>query len=122
MNWFLMGLKRYTDFSGRSRRSEYWYFFLIYLIIVFALVFLENGFSFTPGKSAVAGVLSSIFMLAMLIPSLALSIRRLHDIGKSGWWLLLCLIPVVGFALIYFACLDGEAESNRFGANPKAVT
>jgi uncharacterized membrane protein YhaH (DUF805 family) len=119
MNWFLTALKKYAVFSGRSRRSEYWYFGLFYLVIYLGLVMVDGitgSFDFRSGF----GLLSGLFTLAVLIPSLSVSVRRLHDTGRSGWWLLIGLIPVVGaIILIVFLAQDGEAGTNRFGANPK---
>ena len=122
MNWFLMALKNYVGFSGRSRRSEYWYFTLFYLVIAIVLSVLD-GILFggsVDGKGT--PVLSGLFMLAMLLPSVAVGIRRLHDTDRSGWWLLIGLVPLVGFiVLIVFFVQDSRPGDNRFGANPKGV-
>ena len=122
MNWFLMALKNYVGFSGRSRRSEYWYFTVFYLVIAIVLSVLD-GILF--GGSAVGKgtpVLSGLFMLAMLLPSIAVGIRRLHDTDRSGWWLLMGLVPLVGvIVLIVFFVQDSKPGDNRFGPNPKGV-
>ena len=122
MNWFLMALKNYVGFSGRSRRSEYWYFTLFYLVIAIVLSVLD-GILFggsVDGKGT--PVLSGLFMLAMLLPSIAVGIRRLHDTDRSGWWLLIGLVPLVGFiVLIVFFVQDSKPGDNRFGPNPKGV-
>lgn len=120
MNWYLEALKKYAVFSGRSRRKEYWYFVLFNLIIGFALGFVDGLAGWFDPEIGI-GLLGGIYNLAILIPSIAVAVRRLHDIGKSGWWLLLIFIPVVGaLVLIVFACFDSEPETNRFGPNPKA--
>ncbi|WP_020604796.1 DUF805 domain-containing protein [Spirosoma spitsbergense] len=103
-------LKKYNDFDGRARRSEYWYFFLINVLISQGLnlinTLLFNG-------SAVVGWLIILFNLAILIPSVAVAVRRMHDAGKSGWYV---LIPVYNLIL---ACTESVKESNQYGANPK---
>jgi uncharacterized membrane protein YhaH (DUF805 family) len=122
MNWFLVALGKFATFSGRSRRKEYWYFTLVYLIaeVVLAVIDMATGLY---SESTGIGVLSGIFALAMLLPSLSVTVRRLHDTGRSAWWLLIGLIPLLGaIVLLVFMMLDGESGSNRFGENPKAVT
>ena len=122
MNWFLMALKNYVGFSGRSRRSEYWYFTLFYLVIAIVLSVLD-GILFggsVDGKGT--PVLSGLFMLAMLLPSIAVGMRRLHDTDRSGWWLLIGMIPILGaIVLIVFFVQDSKPGDNRFGPNPKGV-
>lgn len=113
MEWYLMPLQKYAQFSGRSRRKEYWMFFLGNLIIGFALGMVD----------AVTGIgfLGILYMLATLIPGIAVSIRRLHDTGKSGWWLLIGLVPLVGaIALIVFMATEGTRGPNEFGPDPKS--
>ncbi|MBF0239945.1 MAG: DUF805 domain-containing protein [SAR324 cluster bacterium] len=109
MNWYIEVLKKYAVFSGRSQRKEYWMFFLFNLIISFVLGFIE-GFAGGPG------ITPNIYSLAVLVPSIAVGVRRMHDTDHSGWWLLL---PVVNFI---FLVLDSQPEENRFGTNPKDVT
>ncbi len=121
MNWFLVALKKYATFSGRSRRSEYWYFILFYLLICIVLGILDGIIGSSGGASGI-GILSGIFMLAMFLPSLAVGVRRLHDTDRSGWWILIGLIPLIGaIVLIVFFVQDSQAGENRFGANPKAA-
>lgn len=120
MSWFLLALKKYATFRGRSQRSEYWYFFLFYLLIVLALAFLDvllGTFSEAEG----IGLFSGLFVLAMLLPSLAVGVRRLHDIGRTGWWLLIAFVPIIGtLVLLVFAVQDSEPGTNAYGPNPKA--
>lgn len=121
MKWFLAALRKYADFSGRARRSEYWYFALFYLLICFALAFID-GLIGSMNAAAGIGILSGLFVLAMLIPSLAVTVRRLHDTDRSGWWFFISLVPLIGpIVLLVFSVQDSQAGANRFGSNPKAV-
>ena len=106
MNYYLKVLKNYATFSGRARRSEYWYFALFNVIIAFVLAFV--------GLLMGTTVLSNIYSLAILVPSIAVGVRRMHDVGKSGWFL---LIPIYNLIL---ACTDGVKGENEYGADPKA--
>jgi uncharacterized membrane protein YhaH (DUF805 family) len=113
MNWYLQVLRKYAEFNGRARRTEYWMFALFSLIASAVLGFVETTAGIEPA-------LSGIYGLAVLIPTLAVSVRRLHDTDRSGWWLLLGLVPVIGIiVLIVFAVLEGQPGPNRFGPNPK---
>ena len=106
---------QYVGFSGRARRSEYWYFVLFNFIVSFVLSFLGNYVGFF-------SILGTIWSLAVLLPSLAVCVRRLHDIGKAWTWILLGLIPVVGqIILIVFFCQDSQPGENQFGPNPKGM-
>lgn len=119
MSWFLLALKKYATFSGRSQRSEYWYFFLFYLLIVFALAMLDVLLG-SYSDSGELGLFSGAFVLAMLIPSLAVGVRRLHDIGRTGWWLLIGFVPIIGtIVLLVFAVTDSEPGTNAYGPDPK---
>lgn len=113
MNYYLDVLKKYAVFEGRARRQEYWMFVLINIIIMGLLGAAERML----GSS---GILANLYSLAILVPVLAVSVRRLHDTGRSGWLLLIGLIPVVGsIVLLVFMVLDGEADANAFGPAPK---
>jgi uncharacterized membrane protein YhaH (DUF805 family) len=121
MNWFLAVLKKYAVFSGRAQRAEYWYFVLFYLIIMMVLAFID-AMTGTFSEESGIGLLSGVFSLATLIPTLAVSVRRLHDTGRSGWWLLLSLIPLIGaIVLLVFFVQDSTEGDNAYGLNPKAV-
>lgn len=121
MNWFLLALRKYAVFSGRSRRSEYWYFTLGYLLILLPLYLLDHGMGTYSQKTEI-GLFSGIYSLLMLLPFLAVAARRLHDTGKSGWWQLIALIPYLGaLVLIAFLIRDSVPGSNAYGPNPKAV-
>ena len=117
MSWFLMALKKYAEFSGRSRRSEYWFFILFYILIAIALAFVDGAM----GAATGFGVLSGIFALAMFIPSLAVTVRRLHDTDRSGWWILIGFIPLIGTIVMFVFMVLDSTGPNRFGPNPKEV-
>ena len=119
MNWFMTSVRKYAVFSGRSRRSEYWFFVLFYFLFCIALTIVDMVAG-TMSETGEIGLFSSLFALAMFIPSLAVGVRRLHDIGKSGWWLLIGIIPLVGWILlIVWACFDSQPGANAYGPNPK---
>lgn len=108
---------KWSDFKGRSRRREYWYFALANIIVSILLAVVDN----VVFKSAGTGPLGGLYSLVVLVPGLAVSFRRLHDIGKSAWWLLVALIPLVGLVvLIYFTVKDSEPD-NIYGPNPKQI-
>jgi len=118
MDWMLLPLRRYAEFTGRSRRQEYWMFFLFVMLVTIGLSIIEEILGLRIGE---AGILSGLFSLAILIPGIAVGIRRLHDIDRSGWWLLIGLVPLVGaIVLIVFMATRGTAGDNRFGADPIA--
>ena len=128
MSWYLMVWKRYVDFSGRSRRSEYWYFALFNFIIEFVLVILAvalGGFSSGDGESmnpiaVPVFFVCTLYVLATFIPSLAVGVRRLHDTGRSAWWILINFIPYAGgIWFIVLMCLDSVPGPNQWGPNPK---
>ena len=122
MNWYLDVLKKYAVFSGRARRKEYWMFFLFNLIITVVLILIDSLMgTFSP--QAGLGLLSGLYSLAVLIPSIAVTVRRLHDTGRSGWWILIGLIPIIGtIVLLIFMVLDSQPGENQYGPNPKATT
>jgi uncharacterized membrane protein YhaH (DUF805 family) len=121
LSWFIEALKKYAVFSGRSRRKEYWYFVLFVVIISIVLSIIDGLFG-TYHRSTGAGLLSSIFSLAVLIPSIAVSVRRLHDIDRTGWWVLISLVPLVGWiVLLVFHVQDSTPGTNRYGPNPKST-
>ena len=108
-------LSQYVGFSGRARRSEYWYFTLFNVIVGFVLGFLSNFVS-------IFSIVASLYSLAVLLPAIAVCVRRLHDIGKSGWWYFIAFVPIVGsIILIIWFCKDSEPGDNQFGPNPKEM-
>jgi uncharacterized membrane protein YhaH (DUF805 family) len=119
MNWIGQALKKSVTFSGRSQRAEYWYFVLFYLTGYGALAVADHWIG-TWSRAADIGLLSGVFVFTMFLPFLAVSVRRLHDIGKSGWWNLIGFIPYAGaIALNLFLAIDGDSAPNQYGANPK---
>lgn len=117
----------YANFTGRARRSEYWYFYLFNIIIMVPLLiafvaFADEGGGLEP-ISLIALILLIIVGLLLFIPSLAVAVRRLHDTGKSGWWYLIGVIPIVSYigsiVLLVFYCMDSEPFTNKWGPNPK---
>jgi len=126
--YFLDTLKyRYAKFDGRASRSEFWYFALFFFIgsFIFGMIdalIVNPMLGATPAQMGQGGILQFIFALALMVPSIALAVRRLHDIGKSGWWYLIVFIPIVGvLVLLYFFVLDSQPGSNQYGPNPKGM-
>jgi len=122
MNWYLKVLKQYADFNGRARRKEYWMFFLFNMIFAIIAMVLDNLLGIAM-KGIGYGPLYGLYLLAIIIPSIAVGVRRLHDIGKSGWMMLISLIPLIGgiWLLVLFVT-DGNPGENEYGANPKEMT
>lgn len=118
MEYVKLAFSKFADFKSRSRRSEFWYFLLFDIVVTVALFFVESltGLRTEDGT----GFISSIFGLVMLIPSLSVFVRRMHDIGKSGLWFFLIFVPVIGFIVhIYLLVQDGQPGPNKWGLNPK---
>jgi uncharacterized membrane protein YhaH (DUF805 family) len=117
MHYYTDVLKKYAVFTGRAPRAEYWYFVLFNFIISILLSIVSGIIS---DKMSILGM---VYLLAVMIPSIAVGIRRLHDIGKSGWWLLLGLIPIIGTIwIIVLLVMDSQPEANVYGPNPKNPT
>ncbi|WLD93341.1 DUF805 domain-containing protein [Alkalihalobacillus sp. AL-G] len=113
MQWYLKVIKNYVKFEGRARRKEYWMFVLFNFLISLAVSLIGMAFDADT-------LLSILYSLAVLLPSLAVSVRRLHDIGRTGWWILISLVPLIGaIVLLVFNCLDSESTENQYGPNPK---
>ncbi|MEQ1687849.1 MAG: DUF805 domain-containing protein [Sphingopyxis sp.] len=119
MDWMLMAWKKYADFSGRARRKEYWMFVLGYIIMVIIASIVDGVLGMTGMIGGVYGPLVSLVGLAALVPSIAVGVRRLHDQDKSGWFMLLALIPLVNIVLLVFMCLEGTSGPNQYGPDPK---
>jgi len=121
MNWYLQVLKKYADFSGRARRKEYWMFVLFNFIFIFVAVIIDNILGTTFGQVGY-GIFYLLYVLAVFIPSWAVAVRRLHDVGKSGWMLLVGFIPIIGFIwLLVLLVADGDPGENRYGPNQKRI-
>ncbi len=124
MYWYLKCWKQYIDFQGRARRKEYWVFTLVNIIIY--LLFYILSFSMMYDSSGILSLTTSIifflYTVATILPSIAVTMRRLHDTGRSGWWYLLNVIPLVGsICLLVLLCLDSEPGENQWGENPKGI-
>ena len=117
MNYYSICLSKFADFSGRARRREYWTFALVNCLIAMLLLILGLAFG---EDSPASNIMVTIFYLIMLVPSLSVSVRRLHDIGKSGWWLFIGFIPLIGsLLLLVWSLMDSEPGENQYGKNPK---
>ena len=132
MHWFIDPIKNhYADFKGRASRQEYWMFALVYFLVVFIGIIVAGGLSFLFSLNSaedsmapffiVFGVLM-LFVLAVTIPQLALQVRRLHDINRSGWWYLVALVPYIGgFVMLIMSCIAGKPGINKWGPNPYGI-
>ena len=119
MKWYLGVLKKYAVFSGRARRKEYWYFALFSTLVQLLLMVIDYSIGTSDLKTGTS-LLVAIYSLAVAIPYLAVSVRRLHDTGRSGWWLLIVLVPIIGgLALLVFTLQDSKPGENQYGPNPK---
>lgn len=117
IEWAKTALRRWKDFSGRARRKEYWSYTIASFVAVLIATIVDRAI-FGEGKNVISALLS----LGLLVPTLAAYFRRLHDSGKSGWWLLLWLVPIVGWIVIFiFTLLDSQPGGNKYGANPKGI-
>ncbi|WP_066070632.1 DUF805 domain-containing protein [Neobacillus soli] len=115
MAWYLKVFKNYAVFEGRARRKEYWMFYLFNAIAPIILLLLATA-------SDSLAILLIIYLLGTLIPSLAVLVRRMHDIGKSGWWILINFVPFVGgIILLIITCTDSQEGANQYGPNPKTL-
>jgi len=128
MNYYLKVIRNYVTFTGRARRSEYWYFVLFNIIFAIAAMLLDNLFGTTLkvdtayGNALPYGLIYIVYSLFVFIPGLAVLVRRLHDVGKSGWFFFICFIPIVGAIwLLVLACTDSNVGINKYGPNPKGI-
>lgn len=120
MNWYFEVLKKYADFNGRARRKEFWYFSLFSSIIGLLTIIIDDLIGTT---SHGFGLLSIVYDLAIFLPAIGVYVRRLHDTNRSGWWVLISLIPIVGFiVLLIFLVQDSQPGENEYGKNPKDLT
>jgi len=115
MNWYVEAFRKYAQFSGRARRMEFWMFTLINLLVIVGLLVFSD-------KLRLASILLAIYCFGMVIPNLALTVRRLHDTGRSGWWILIGIVPLIGaIAMLIFEVLPGDVGDNAYGPDPKAA-
>lgn len=120
MDYFLQALKNYAVFSGRARRKEYWMFMLFQMLFAFVAILADHllGTDMNGG----GGAIYLLYTLALFIPGLAVAVRRLHDVDKSGWFLLIVLVPLVGMVwLLVLDCTEGKPGDNEYGSDPKAM-
>jgi len=119
MNWYLEAINKYAEFSGRARRKEYWFFVLFNILISIMLGIVDRVTgSFDPATGV--GLFGGIYAIGILIPGLTVTVRRLHDTNRSGWWVLLPLIPVLGGLVLFcFLVLDSNPGRNDYGESPK---
>jgi uncharacterized membrane protein YhaH (DUF805 family) len=118
MNWYLDAWKNYINFQGRARRKAYWMFVLFNIIALVILSLIEGALGLS-GQNGY-GILTGLYSLAIILPLIALAVRRLHDTGRSGWWILIGLVPLIGpIALIVFYVTDSQPGTNEYGPNPK---
>ena len=115
MNWYLKVLRQYADFKGRARRKEFWMFYLFTTLATLVFRILDNIFNTNFGEYDEQGILETIYNLIVIIPFLAVTARRMHDVGKSAWFM---LIPFYNF---YLTLLDSEPHANKWGDNPKGL-
>jgi uncharacterized membrane protein YhaH (DUF805 family) len=116
-NWKLVVLERYAKFDGRAGRAEFWWFALANIVLYIAvLIVVGIGFAIASGLGVVLVIAAVALYLAIIVPSIGVAIRRLHDTDKSGWWLLISLIPFGGLVLLFFYIQEGTTGPNQFGA------
>jgi uncharacterized membrane protein YhaH (DUF805 family) len=121
MNWYLKVLKEYANFEGRARRKEYWMFLLFNSIFFITAIIIDNILGITYGRDIFYGPFYTLYVLAVFIPGLAVSVRRLHDVGKSGWYYLIILIPLAGpIWFIVLVATDSNPGENEYGKSPKS--
>ena len=120
MQWYITALKRYADFSGRSRRKEFWLFILFHFLVSLILNVIGIAIDMQL-QIGLAMALPGLYGLATIIPALAVTVRRLHDINRTGWWILIGFVPAIGaIVLLVFHVQEGDVGENQYGPNPKA--
>jgi len=120
VDWATRPLKKYADFTGRAPRAEYWWFYLL-IIVGYLIATVLDSLVGTGRMVGPYGLLMCLFGLAMLVPSIAAGVRRLHDTDRSGWWMLIGLIPLIGaIVLLVFFVTEGTKGDNQYGSDPYA--
>jgi uncharacterized membrane protein YhaH (DUF805 family) len=119
MNWYLHALRNYANFSGRARRQEFWMFVLFNILFTVGAMVLDNALGIADPMT-MYGPIYLLYALAVFVPGLAVSVRRLHDVGRSGWFLFIALLPIIGWIwLLVLYLTEGQPMLNKWGANPK---
>jgi uncharacterized membrane protein YhaH (DUF805 family) len=132
MDWYLKVLRNYVTFTGRARRKEFWMFTLFHFLFLFLLIFLliystdnffnDDYYSESEEPNLIIALLLIFYVLGTFLPSVAVTVRRLHDIGKSGFWYFISLVPYIGsFVLLILTCMDSQPRPNQWGENPKGI-
>lgn len=122
MRWYLQVWKKYWVFSGRATRSEYWYFVLFNLIATMLCLAIDFAIMGKVPRDGM-GVAGALYTLATILPGIAVAVRRLHDTGRRGWWMLLLLVPIAGpITLLVFLVMESQAGENRYGTSPLAAS
>ncbi|MBO4806621.1 MAG: DUF805 domain-containing protein [Paludibacteraceae bacterium] len=120
MEWYIKCWKNYAVFQGRARRKEFWMFALFNFVICMALSMIGSLFIDSIGMAS--QIPYYIYALAAFIPNLAVLVRRLHDVNKSGWWYFIILVPLIGIIwMLVLLCTEGDKGDNKYGPNPKAL-
>jgi uncharacterized membrane protein YhaH (DUF805 family) len=121
MSWWLTAMKKYVDFSGRARRTEYWMFVLFNVIFAVVALVIDSVLG-AASEEGGYGLFYGLFSLAILLPSWSVTVRRLHDVGKSGWWIFISLIPIIGGIWLFILTVtDSQPGDNQYGQNPKVT-
>lgn len=120
MEYFLQALRKYADFTGRARRKEYWMFVLFQVLAFMVAIVVDTLFATVTGAEFGAGYITGLLWLALIVPGIAVSVRRMHDLDKSGWFLLVSFIPLIGgIWLLVLTCTEGTSGPNQYGPDPK---
>jgi len=120
MEWYIKVLKQYFDFKGRARRKEYWMFMLFNIIFIIVLMVISEFIDGLFNTRGIGSIFLGFYYLGMIIPSLAVVVRRLHDQNKSGWYYFICFIPVIGGLWLFVLLVtEGDRKSNKYGPDPK---
>jgi uncharacterized membrane protein YhaH (DUF805 family) len=122
MHWYVDVLKKYAVFTGRATRKEYWMFTLWNLIIMFFIGAVAGVLVASGAPKVTEDILSTIYFLAVLLPSLGVFVRRLHDTGRSGWWFFIAIIPLIGAIILIVFLVQDSHPDNQYGPNPKGMT
>ena len=116
MQWYIQVLKKYATFRGRASRREYWWFMLIHVIILMASIPLDKVLGTTLDNGQ--GIIGSLYNVAMILPAMAVGVRRLHDTGRSGFWLLVSLVPFIGGLILFYFTCQASSGPNKYGDSP----